>query len=684
MAFTPRKLTVDEKVHIMSGNATWLSEAFGLLRRGKKRVYNYRPYLAGGVPRLDIPAIAFVDGPRGVVCGHSTCFPVAMARGASWDVALEEEVGEAIGREVRAHGGNFFGGVCINLLRHPAWGRAQETYGEDPVLLGAMGGALTRGVQRHNVIACVKHFALNSMENMRFEVDVAVDERTLREVYLPHFKECVVEHGALAVMSAYNKVRGTYCGEHRELLTRILRDEWGFTGFVISDFIWGTRDAVRSVKAGLDVEMHIQRTFAKLSRAVKRGAIDEAALDRSVDRIVSTLRRVVDAKDPQRYPQSLIASAEHRALARRSAESSMVLLKNEGATLPFPKGDICRLAVIGALARRSNLGDHGSSLVRPPSKSSPFGGLRKYLAGQGEVVHDDGRSIEQACALAQSCDAAVLVVGNGPLDEGEYVLNVPFADHSFFKKRGISFGGDRDDLGLRAHEQELIEAVSKVQSRLCVVVIGGSAVLMEPWREQVPAIMMGWYAGMEGGAALGRVLFGEVSPSGKLPFTIAKRAEDYVPFDKRANEAKYGYFHGYTWADHMGIAPAFAFGHGLSYTRFEYRDLRVASEQLEPDGVLSCTVTVANVGQVEAQEVVQLYFGSSASSILRPKKKLLAFRKVNIPAGESRDISFEIPVSKLAYYDDEARRWRVEPTTYELQAGGASDALPLMRQCVVG
>jgi beta-glucosidase len=338
------RMSLVEKVRLMTGRTALLTMGVDhyLLRH-----YNRRPYPAGGLPRLGVPPIRFSDGPRGVTMGRATCFPVAMARGASWDPELEERIGEAMGREVRALGGNFFAGVCVNLLRHPAWGRAQETYGEDPHLLGEMGSALVRGVQRHNVMACVKHFACNSIENARFSVDVQLGERTLREVYLPQFRRCL-QAGAAAVMGAYNRVRGRYCCQNPHLLTTILREAWGFEGIVVSDFLYALYDTREAVLAGLDVELPTPRFYGpRLLTAVRRGEVPEAAVDRSARRVLATVLRFASAPDPQRYSRRLVACAEHVALARESAEKSLVLLQNEGNLLPWDRAGVRRLAVIG-------------------------------------------------------------------------------------------------------------------------------------------------------------------------------------------------------------------------------------------------------------------------------------------------------------------------------------------------
>jgi beta-glucosidase len=369
------RMTLEEKVGAMCGDEPFWPGMEEMTEEG----YNLRPYVAGENPRLGLPGLRFGDGPRGVVLGASTCFPVSMARGASWDPALEERIGDAIGVELRAQGANFFGGVCINLLRHPAWGRAQETYGEDPYHLGEMGAALTRGVQRH-AMACIKHFALNSIENARFKVDVRVSERVLREVYLPHFERCV-EEGAASVMSAYNKVNGEFCGQNRRLLNETLKEEWGFEGCVVSDFIFGLRNAKAGARAGLDVEMPFANLYPRfLPELVERGDVPMAVIDDAALRTIRQQLRFESVGEPERYSKEAVASEEHRNLAREAAQKSIVLLKNEAVdgepTMPLDPQRLGRLAVIGRLADMPNTGDGGSSMVRPPYVVTPLEGLR--------------------------------------------------------------------------------------------------------------------------------------------------------------------------------------------------------------------------------------------------------------------------------------------------------------------
>ncbi|MDI6830008.1 MAG: glycoside hydrolase family 3 C-terminal domain-containing protein [Actinomycetota bacterium] len=645
-------MSLDDKVREMSGTTSPFKQLYMIFH------YNRFPFLAGGNRRLGIPPIRFTDGPRGVALGNSTCFPVSMARGASWDRELEERIGEAMGIEARAQGADFFGGVCINLPRHPGWGRAQETFGEDPFLLGEMGAAMVRGLQRH-VMACVKHFACNSIEESRFFVDVRVDERTLREVYLPHFKRCV-EEGAAAVMSAYNRVNGDYCAHNRHLLRDILKGEWGFRGAVMSDFLWGTRDTVRAALGGLDIEMPLRIHFGrKLKRAVREGKVPETLIDEAVTRILRIKADFATVGDPSPYGRLRVACAEHTALALESARRSMVLLRNEGALLPLDREAIRRLAVIGRLADIPNIGDKGSSRVRPPHVVTPLQGIRE-LSGGTEVLYHDGSHPGQAAAAAGSCDAAVVVVGFTGRDEGE---SIPYM-------KGV--GGDREDLSLRPRDVALIEAVAEATDRCVVVVEAGSAFLTSGWRDKVGAILVAWYPGMEGGRALAEILFGEVNPSGKLPVTFPEDNAQPPPFDKRAESVEYGYYHGYRLFDREDMRPAYPFGFGLSYTRYEYSDLRVSASGMDEDGEIAVEADVANRGERSGEEVAQLYVSSPAAAVDRPPRELKGFARVRLEPGEKKTVSFRLRAADLAYFDASTSTWKIEEGEYRVFVGPSS------------
>lgn len=649
------ELSLEEKVAMLSGH--------GFMKQIAEDGGRYcaRPYHIGaGNERLGIPPLMFNDGPRGVAMGRSTCFPVPMARGASFDVDLERRIGLAIGRELRAQGANLFGGVCINLLRHPAWGRAQETYGEDPFLLGEMGAALTRGVQHHNVVATPKHFAANSMENARFTVDVALDERALREVYLPHFKRCI-DAGAGAVMSAYNRLNGAYCGHNRELLTRILKDEWDFDGFVYSDFVLGCRGA-DACAAGLDVEAPDTHHFGdKLCEAVRAGEVSEARIDDAVRRVLRSLLRVLAVPDPESYPAQVVACEAHVALAREAAEKSIVLLRNQ-AELPWDPAALRRLLVLRALAERPNTGDHGSSRVYPPDVVTPLAGLRAACPEDCEIVYDPGGDRERVRALASAADAVLVVAGYTHADEGEFIPVGMSGD-------GHPIGGDRVDLTLGAEQESLIRAAADANAHTVVAVMAGSAVLMQAWSERVAGIVMLWYPGMAGGTALADVLLGRVNPSGHLPFSIPAAASDLPFFDRDAEAIRYDLWHGYTKLERDGIRPAFPFGMGLSYTPFGFAN---PTARLAGDDVVCVEFDVSNEGAREGTAVAQVYAGRETPAPDHPHKRLCGFQRVVLTAGETRRVSIDVLLKDLAYFDVDARCWRLEREPWRMAVGGSS------------
>lgn len=669
-----------EKVAMMSGRGFFQDFV------ADERLWGARPYRAGsGIERLGIPPLWFTDGPRGVARGQSTCFPCSMARGASFDPDLEHRIGQAMGIEIRAQGCTLSGAVCINLLRHPAWGRAQETYGEDPHHVGVMGAALGTGIQAHNVIATAKHFALNSMENARFRVDVRVEECALHEVYLPHFKACV-DAGVASIMSAYNKVNGEYCGQNRHLLTDIARGEWGFQGFVHSDWVFGVYQPYGAA-AGLDIENPEPRVFGdKLVAAVEAGTIEPQVIDQACRRILTTQFRFACAEDPlPDYGPDLVACPAHRALALEAAEKSAVLLENDGV-LPLSRDKVKRLAVLGKLAVLDNTGDFGSSRVRPPYVVTALEGLRSYVADTVELLTGDEDDLHAAARAAAQADTVVVVVGYTARDEGEYIpgdislgqeTDAASAQAAEGQRqvagRSAPRGGDRASLELPPEQVALIEAAAEAGKPLIVVIVAGSAVTVESWHDRAGAILQTSYSGMEGGTALARLLFGELSPSGRLPFTVARDPAHYPFFDRDADRIDYGYWHGYAKFDHEGLKPRYAFGHGLGYTRFGYRALKLrrAGDRIE------ASVAVTNMGDRAADEIVQLYVGFPGQVQPRAPKALKAFQRVTLAPGDTRIIRLDVPVETLRCRDPVSHGWRLEPGEHRFMVGRSSADLPL-------
>jgi beta-glucosidase len=686
------QLTDTEKLGLLDGDEPFWAGFRRMIEEG----YNHTPYVHGAVARLGIPGLRFGDGPRGVVLGRSTAFPVAMARGATWDPELEERIGHAIGLELRAQGGNFFGGICINLPRHPAWGRIQETYGEDPLLLGTFGSALHRGVAP-NAMTTVKHYALNSMENARFTVDVTIDEGTLREAFLPHFR-AVVEAGADAVMTAYNSVNGEWAGQNRHLITEILRGDWGFEGIAVSDFIWGLRDAVASLEAGLDVEEPFAEQRAEhLPAALEADPSLWAAADAAATRILAVQLRFAARRVPGEPDAGIVFSAGHRALAREAAARAMVLLQNEpvaGArVLPLDPAVVRTVAVAGALAKRANTGDNGSSDVRSPEVLTPLDGLAGGLDGlaggldglaggldglagglDGIRVLDAGETPDGAARIAAHTDAAVVVVGYTAEDEGEYIEAGAFlapelvatypptngdawAEQFLSSQQpsagsivGGSAGGDRRSLRLHDADVALIRAVAAANPRTVVVIVAAGAVLIDEWRSEVPSVLLGWYAGSEGGAALADVLSGAVDPAGRLPFSVPATEADLPAFDPDATSAVYDRWFGQRLLDRLGRPAAYPLGFGLSYTSFALEGLEVG----EPEGeTLPARVVVRNTGDRDGRHVVQLYGEPQDAGEDVPARVLLGFASVAVASGEAVPVDLTASLRPLQRWDGE-------------------------------
>ncbi len=639
-----------------------------------------------------------------------------MARGATWDPDLEERVGEVIGAELRAGGATLTGAVCVNLLRHPAWGRAQETYGEDPHHVGELGAAFTRGLQRH-VLACVKHFACNSMENARFKVDVTVDDVALHEVYLPHFRR-IVDEGVASVMSAYNAVNGEWCGDNRALLTDVLRDEWGFEGFVISDWIFGLRDAARSLAAGLDVEMPYRQVRARdLPAALPTPGVGDGAgsganagagdgdvaaaaswddVVTSATRLVATRLRFDDILSAPAPDASVIAGDAHRALAREVAARSVLVLRNEEVAgtpaLPLPDSG-ASVAVVGPLADTVNLGDGGSSDVWALGAVTVLAGLEE-VAPALDLVHDPGDDPARAAALAAEADAAVVVVGCTYLDEGEFIgdtgvdlsglfpagddpalveafnerlagldpLVVP--DHVAARPASMGFatGGDRRSLRLADEDVALVRAVAAANARTVVVLQGGSAILTSEWDGSVAGLVHAWYGGSEAGTGLADVLVGRVNPSARLPFTVPSDEAHLPDFDREADRFTYDRWHGWWYPRRAGHGPAYPFGFGLSYTTFAVHDVDVSVGV----DVVEVTATVTNTGAREGADVVQVYAELPDPDAPR---RLVGFGRVEVPAGGSEPVAVMVPRDRLSRRDPDAARWLAAEGPHVIEVG---------------
>jgi beta-glucosidase len=623
--------------------------------------YRLAPYPTKSIARLGLAGLRFTDGPRGINLGRSTALPCSTARAATFDPALEERVGEVLGVEARAQGANCVGAVCINLIVFPGGGRAQECYSADPVLTGAMGAALVRGLQRH-VMAVVKHYACNNIERNRFFVSVDVDEATLREIYLPHFEQCV-RAGAASVMSAYNRVNGTYAGQHAHLLTRILRDDWGFAGFVMSDFFLGCRSGARALRAGLDVEMPQRFYFhpRRLRRALSRGSLDASVVDRAARRVVREKVRLGLDAPARPYPKEAVASESHRAVALEVARKGIVLLKNAGGLLPLVPSAGQRWLVIGKHAVAPCMGSPGSVSVAPPAVETPLDHLRRLAPGV-EVRHLRAPSPGVAARAAQQADRVIVFTGLEGREEGEYMP-------------GFS-GGDRLRLEMPEKRERLVRAVAAANPSTVVVLTGGSAIACGGFADAVPAMLMQWYAGMMGGQAVAEILTGHMAPSGRLPVSFPRRTEDVPPLDNQSRHVRYDRFFDYFHFDQAGVRPLFPFGHGLTYTEFRYESVEL-SAGAEADVGAVAHVTLRNVGARDGVEVVQLYVSPDPAREDRAPKRLAAFARVALAPGETKTTDLVIPSRALSAWNEERGTWEPMAARFRVRVGSSSEDLAL-------
>jgi beta-glucosidase len=638
-------LTLEEKASLTSGASFWHTTS------------------APGVP-----SILLTDGPHGVrkqagagdhVGLHdsvpATCFPPAVALGSTWDPDLLQRVGVALGEEAQAEGVGVLLGPGINIKRSPLCGRNFEYLSEDPLVSGVLGAALVHGLQSQGVGASLKHFAANNQETDRLRVSADVDERPLREIYLRGFQRVVQAAHPWTVMCSYNRVNGVYASENPWLLTTVLRDEWGFDGLVVSD--WGAvNDRVAGVQAGLDLEMPSSggRTDAQLVAAVRDGSLDEAYVDRAAGRVVDLVGRVLAARQPD---ASYDVDAHHH-LAREAAGAAIVLLRNENGVLPLAADT--SVAVIGEFARTPRYQGAGSSLINPTRLDNALDAIR--AAAEGEVTFAPGFTLDgsagedlvaPAVAAASAAEAAVVFLGLPDAYESE--------------------GFDRADIELPADQLALLDAVVDANPRTVVVLSNGGVVRVAGVADRVAALLEGWLLGQAGGGAVADVLYGAVNPSGRLAETIPVRLEDtpaYLDFPGEHGHVRYGegLFVGYRWYDARDAAVSFPFGHGLSYTTFEYGGLSVTPEER---GFVA-RMTVRNTGQRDGHEVVQVYASVPGSSVVRPVRELVGFQRVWLPAGES--VAVEVAVSRddLAYYDIRVGRWVLETGEYRVDVGASS------------
>lgn len=671
-------------------------------------VHAQSKFSSAGVPRLGIPEFWMTDGPHGVrpevlwdewdqagwTNDSCVAFPALTCLAATWNPEMSLLYGQSIGEEARYRNKTVLLGPGVNIYRTPLNGRNFEYMGEDPYLSAHMVVPYIQGVQQNGVAACVKHFALNNHEVNRHTTNVIVDDRALYEIYLPAFKAAVQEGKAWAIMGSYNLYKGQHCCHNQYLLNDILKGEWGFDGVVISDW-GGAHDTDQAITNGLDMEFgswtnglsngasnaydNYYLAMPYLQR-IQEGKVGTKELDDKVRRI---LRLAFRTTMNTSRPWGAILSPEHYEAARRIGEEGIVLLQNEGGLLPINLDKAKKIAVIGENAIKMMTVGGGSSSLKVQREISPLDGIRQRVGNQVEVVYARGY-VGDASGEYNGVVTGQNLKDDRTPDEliAEAVKVAADADYVIFIG-GLNKSAnqdcedtDRAGLGLPYGQDDVIQALAKVNRNLIVVNISGNAVAM-PWVKEVPAIVQDWYLGSEAGSALAAVLVGDVNPSGKLPFTFPVKLEDNAAYalgeytgvrSDTVINIKYNesIFVGYRWADKQKKSkPLFAFGHGLSYTTFEYGKPVADAKTMSPDGKLTVKVTVKNTGSREGQEVVQLYIADKKSSLPRPLKELKGFKKIKLAPGETQEVSFVIDKESLSFFDDVKHSWIAEPGKFE-------------------
>lgn len=667
-------MTLEEKVTMIHGSSSFTS---------------------GGVPRLGIPEWHMSDGPHGVRMEHGrdwvvdkgvddscTYLPVGVALASTWNPELGYEFGKVLGSEAKYRGKDVILGPGINIMRTPLNGRNFEYLSEDPYLISKMVVGYIKGVQDQEISACVKHYALNNQETDRTKVNVEVSERALREIYLPGFKAAITEGGSNTIMGAYNKFRGEYCTHNQYLVQDILKGEWNFQGVMLSD--WGAvMNTMEALNKGTDLEMGTDLLmlpnpdFSKFFLAdtvvalVKSGVVKESLIDEKVRRILGVMykTKMFGERSPGAFN-----TREHQQTALKIAEEAIVLLKNENI-LPLKKSTLKTVAIIGANATRQHAVSGGSSQVNAKYEITPLQGIKNIIGesaaiqyAKGYEIKKDGKAnkalIAEAVKAASNAETTILVCGSIRGYSGNYNDNAYDAE-----------GQDKPDMFLPFGQDELITAVLKANPNTIIVLVGGGPVDMSAWINKSKAIVEMWYAGMEGGNALAKVLFGEVNPSGKLPVTFPKKLED-SPAHKLGDYPGANYeqvyrediFVGYRYFDTYTVEPQFAFGHGLSYTTFEYKNLSAKTT----DGVTKVTLSVTNTGKVAGAEVVQLYVKDDESTIKKAAKELKAFRKVLLAPGETKQVEMELKEDAFQHFDETTKKWTTEKGVFTILVGSSS------------
>lgn len=681
------KMTLEEKIGMLHGNSM---------------------FATGGVERLGIPELKMADGPLGIreeisqdswaPAGwdndFATYYPAAGAVAATWNPELSYLFGNSVGEEARARDKDMLLSPAINIIRTPLGGRTYEYFTEDPFLNKKLAVPFVVGLQENDVMACVKHFAVNNQETNRGTVDVLADERTLREIYLPAFKATVVEAHAHSLMGAYNKFRGDYLCENDYMLNKILRDEWGFRGVVVSDWA-AVHSTVKSLENGLDIEMGTPKPFNeffladKLIAAAKNGEISEEEIDKHVRRILRVLFQV-KAIDGENRTKGSLATEAHYQDSYKIASEAIVLLKNNKKLLPLELENVKSIAVIGNNATKTNALRGFGAGVKTKREITPLDGLKSklpenivinyaegYLERYSKNENDkkeevtlhgpltvdtlDEAKLEEALEAAKKSDIAIIFAGSNRDYETE--------------------ASDRASLKLPFGQEELIKKVVAVNPNTIVVMIAGAPFAINEVKENTGTLVWSWFNGSEGGNALADVLLGHVNPSGKLPWTMPKRIEDSpahathsFPGGESVNYTE-GILVGYRWFDTKNVEPLYPFGYGLSYTNFEFSELKTNKTEFDVNETIEVSFSIKNTGDFDGKEVAQLYVSDVESYVEKAAQELKGFQKVFVQKGQTTQVTIKLPVKELAYYNEVKKDWLVEPGTYQIKIGNSSRAI---------
>ncbi|MBQ3607194.1 MAG: glycoside hydrolase family 3 C-terminal domain-containing protein [Bacteroidales bacterium] len=669
-----------------------------------------------GVPRLGIPEVWHTDGPHGIrpevlwdewdqagwTNDSCTAFPALVNLAATWDKEMSLLYGRSIGEEARYRKKDILLGPGVNICRTPLNGRNFEYMGEDPFLAGAMVSPYVKGVQENGVAACVKHYAVNNQEFQRTQSNSVVDDRTLHEIYLPAFKAAVQEGGAWSIMGSYNLYNGQYNCHNKKLLVDILKGDWGFDGVVVSDW-GGCRVSEEAILNGLDIEMgtwtnglrgaasdsyrnyHMADPYLK---GLREGKYTTKELDDKVRRILRLIFRTSMRPEPN---YGRFVCPEHYQAAREISAAGVVLLKNEDNVLPLKVAEGAKIVVVGENAVKKMVVGGGSSNLKTAYEVNPLEGLQNAFGDKAEVVWVRGyvgdtstsyNMVDTGQDLTDNRSPEVLIAeAVEAAKDADYVIFVGGLNKSAHQDNEST---DRYDTFLPYGQQDVIDALAEVSDKFVVVNISGSPVSM-PWEDKADAIVQGWYGGTESGNALADVLTGKVNPSGRLPFSIPFKYEDgpikterQYPGIKEEGDQFWqthydeGVYVGYRWYDSKNVPVQWAFGHGLSYTSFEYSDAKAAKASMKADGTMKISVNVKNVGECDGHEIVQLYIADPVASIDRPAKELKGFEKVYLKAGETAMVTFEIDAADLSFYDVAKGGWNAEPGEFQALIGSSS------------